>query len=221
MIKAKNLTIGYNGTPLISNISFELNPKEIILFMGGSGTGKTTLLKNLSLIERPVAGELIVDDMKFKFPSAQKDSDKIYPTINMVFQQLFLWPHLNNLENILLANDKFRNSTKLDTLIEILAIREILHKFPNECSLGQQQRIAIARGLLGDSKYLLLDEITSSLDEENSINILGYVFKIVKELEIGVILISHQFFDIFKNATKIYNFNKNSFILNETANQNP
>lgn len=115
-----------------------------------------------------------------------------YPLVTIVFQGLFLFPHLTNRENISLPLKELKKSNpNFDRLIDNLMIRDILDKYPNECSGGEKQRVALARQILLEPKYLLLDEITSALDIE-TVNTVAEILCELKEKGTGILLVTHM-----------------------------
>jgi ABC-type sugar transport system ATPase subunit len=157
MIIADKIVKSYSGKRILNEISLELKRGEISVLFGPSGCGKTTLCRNLTLLEYPDSGTVKIDNSIYKFPTKNRFSTMPYPRVNMVFQQLFLWPHLTNEENIKLSIDNFskEKKEKFDYLTKLLEIRDITKQYPNESSLGQKQRVAIARVLILKEKTLL------------------------------------------------------------------
>lgn len=194
MLEVRNLSFGYNGHPIIRNINLTIKPGGITVLIGPSGTGKTTLLRCLALLEQPQQGEILVDGQSFSYPWPEgKAFTPPWPRLTTVFQQLFLWPHLTLRENILLpvklkATAKSRD--ELGALIDAFDMREFIDRYPNEASLGQRQRVALARALMLNPHYLLLDEITSALDVEQIAKILTYL-KQLRGKNIGIFIITH------------------------------
>lgn len=186
-----------NGTlNILNGVSCAIKPGEITCLIGPSGSGKTTLLRALALLESPDHGTVAVDDHTYTFP-LQNDAviTPPWPQVTVVFQSLFLWPHLTLYENIALpARNFIADAHILDSQIMHLAekfdMTGFIHRYPNEASLGQRQRVALARALILRPKYVLLDEITSALDVEQIERILDYLLHL-KSQNVGVFLITH------------------------------
>lgn len=193
MIKANKIIKRYNGKRILDEVSLELNRGEINVLFGPSGCGKTTLCRNLTLLEYPNSGSIEIDNVSYKFPTKNNFNNKPYPKINMVFQQLFLYPHLTNEQNIKLAVNDFTKEKKerFTYLTELLKIDDILKQYPNESSLGQKQRVAIARVLILNPEFIFFDEITSALDIVQASNIIGLLKKLKLE-GIGILIITHN-----------------------------
>jgi ABC-type polar amino acid transport system ATPase subunit len=193
MLEAKNISYGYVADkPIIKNIDLTIAPGQITTLIGPSGTGKTTLLRCLALLDRPFSGSISVDDKKFDFPWPRAiEFEPPWPHLTTVFQQLFLWPHKTLRENILLPVRLRGISVEdFEKVVDVFEMREFIDRYPNEASLGQRQRAALARAVLLKPRYLLLDEITSALDVEQVAKILAFL-KELKGRGIGIFIITH------------------------------
>jgi ABC-type lipoprotein export system ATPase subunit len=162
------------------------------LIRGPSGGGKSTFLRILALLEPANSGRVTHGDRSWNVNSVQKDSP--YPFLTLVFQQLFLWPNLSLGQNlsIVLAgrpNDPLPRAAL--GLLERLSIAHLLDRFPHECSLGERQRVAIARSLLSPTQFLLLDEPSSALDQAN-LRILVEELKAATAKDRGVLIVTHD-----------------------------
>ncbi|MEP3890938.1 MAG: ATP-binding cassette domain-containing protein [Hellea sp.] len=201
MIHVEKLNKSFNGKKIISNISLSIQPGKITSIIGPSGGGKTTFLKCLSMLAPPDTGTIKVDDQVYVFPNDTRIRNAPpWPKLNVVFQQLFLWPHLTLRQNIFLPlqlqskamkdYEIERRKSRAEKLIEELSLQDAIDRFPNETSLGQRQRAAIIRALALEPSYLLLDEVTSALDIEH----IGIVLNTLKEASsdgMGILLVTH------------------------------
>lgn len=193
MIKANYLQRTINNHNILTDVSLEIPTSSITILFGPSGSGKTTLCRCLSLLDKPDKGELEILGEKYSFPNHTTIKKLPYPQIGFVYQQLFLWPHLTNKQNILLSFGKqaFKKENLFNELTTLLEIDKIVDRFPNEISLGQKQRVAIARTLILEPEFIFLDEITSALDLVQTKKI-GNLLLALKEKGIGILLITHN-----------------------------
>ncbi len=194
MLTGKNLIKNIGGRPILNGVDISIEPGKITSVIGPSGAGKTTLLRVLSLLDFPDSGEISWEEYKNNFPlPVGKVLTPRWPLVSVVFQQLFIWPHLTLRENILLPLGKEINQeskAQFKELTELFDMNQFLDRYSNESSLGQRQRTAIVRALMLNPKYLLLDEITSSLDVEQIALILKHL-KDVKNKGVGILLVTH------------------------------
>ena len=203
MLLAKNISKKIDGRDILKDISFSIESGEIISIIGPSGSGKTTFLRAISLIDFPDSGSLEIGEDKYQFPIKQVENVKYpYPNLTVVFQQFFIWPHLTIRENITLALRGNVDKKHFDEVVGLFQMNEFLDRYPNEVSLGQRQRAALARALVLKPKYLLLDEVTSALDIEQSHLILGHL-KQIAEQGVGIIFVSHAIHLASKISDKV------------------
>lgn len=193
MLQGKNIYKGINGTAILKDINIKVEPSKISCLIGPSGSGKSTALSCLSLLTNPTKGIVSVDEQEFNFNNGKNGFKNFpYPKVTVVFQGLFLFPHLTNETNILLPlKEQNKTAPDFDSLIDKLNIREVLKKFPNECSGGEKQRVALARQILLEPKYLLLDEVTSALDLE-TVNTVANILTELKSKGTGILLVTHM-----------------------------
>lgn len=193
MLELKNVSQEINTKDVLKNISFSLHTGEVVTLIGPSGGGKTSLLKICCLLNTPITGDIIIDDqICVQNGKMLINPRSIWPKVTMIFQELYLWPHLSAYENIILPHKNFKQKmNRIHKLVRLFDLTLHMNKYPNELSSGQKQRIAIMRALLLDPKYILMDEITASLDVEQTFNILEIITKLKSE-NVGIILITHH-----------------------------
>lgn len=175
MIKVMNVSHYYKNDLALKDINLEIKKGEFISIVGESGSGKSTLLSILSTLLKPTNGEIVFNGLNYK---NIKNIDKFrQENIGFIFQFHYLINYLTVKENLQIANEK-ATIDEIEKLLELLNIKELIDKFPNEISGGQKQRVAIARALINKPTVIFADEPTGNLDSKNSLN----VFKIFKEL---------------------------------------
>jgi len=196
MLKFTNIHNSYGDTEIIKGISGKIKHGEITSLIGPSGSGKSTLIRLLSLLEVPSSGVVNFETTEISFTKTKAIIPKdFWPNVTVVFQQLFLWPHLTMLENIMLPHHKVDSTSdffikKLNYLISFFELHNLSKRYPNQLSIGQRQRVAIIRALMLNPKYILLDEITASLDIEHIHKVKEVLLK-EKEAGKGIVIATH------------------------------
>ena len=194
MIVCEGLRKRYGPLEIFSDISLQLEKSQITVLRGPSGCGKTTLFKCLAMLESWDDGIITVNEKSISSVESTKESTRANLLrklgISVVFQQLFLWPHMTCKENI-----KFVCKEEFDwSIVERFGLDSLMDKKPSEISLGQAQRIAFIRAISSQPKYLFLDEVTSALDHKNVALISDYINKMKSEgLSIFAITHSNEF----------------------------
>ena len=200
IIELKNVQkvygIGAAQVVALKNINFKANLGEVVLIMGPSGAGKSTFLTIAGSLQKPTAGEVIVDGQNIAHISARASDHLRLTQLGFVLQAYNLVPFLKIKEQFELVSKVKKagniSQEKLQELLKQLSINSLLDKYPSELSGGQQQRAAIARALYANPQILLADEPTASLDSENVAEV-GQLFKkLAKNYNKAVLLVTHD-----------------------------
>jgi ABC-type sugar transport system ATPase subunit len=192
ILSAESVSKSYGEHEVLRDFSLSVKAGECVVVRGPSGGGKSTLLRILALLEAADRGRVVHGERSWDVSRLQEVS--AYPFLTLVFQQLFLWPNLTigqNMSIVLAHRPNHPLPRGVMELLERLTISDLLGRRPHECSLGQRQRLAIARALLSDARFLLLDEPSSALDRANQ-NILLQELKVALDHDRGVLLITHD-----------------------------
>ena len=203
MIAAYKVTKDTRHSRVLDDITLTLNSGEFSVLFGPSGSGKSTLCRTLALIDLPDKGIINLLGKEYVFPAANVNINPPYPQVGYVYQQLYLWPHLTNGQNIYLPLDTIESADEgyINYLVDFFDIKALMSRYPNECSVGQKQRIAIIRALALKPKYVFFDEITSALDRIQSKKIVDLIVDL-RSQEIGVALVTHQLDLVANKADK-------------------
>ena len=200
MIELRNLekTFRTANGPIVAlkNINLTIENGEIFGIIGLSGAGKSTLVRCINLLERPTAGEVLIDgEDLMRMP--RKQLLKMRRSIGMIFQGFNLLEQRNVLNNVcypLEIDGWSREDAKKRAveLLELVGLSDRQKSYPSQLSGGQKQRVAIARALATNPKYLLCDEATSALDPNNTAQILELLKRINREFGVTVVVITHE-----------------------------
>jgi len=195
VIDVKNLQKIFGDQQVLKGINEHISKGEKVVVIGASGSGKSTFLRCLNLLEQPTGGTITFEGVDITDP--KNDINELRTRMGMVFQQFNLFPHLSVKENIKLAPVKLKRMTEAEAekrAMELLArvgLPDKADAYPKQLSGGQQQRIAIARALAMNPDVMLFDEPTSALDPE----MVGEVLEIMKELAddgMTMVVVTHE-----------------------------
>lgn len=195
MIQVTHLSKSYGDLIVLKDISLQVAKGDVISIIGPSGTGKSTFLRCLNLLERPSGGSIIVDGIDLM--DKKSDLPKIRQRMNMVFQSFNLFSHLTVLENLTLGPIKLRGSHKQEAqqkaleILKLVGLAEKAHHFPDELSGGQKQRVAIARCLAMEPEIILFDEPTSALDPTMVSEVLAVIRRLAKD-GMTMLIVTHE-----------------------------
>ncbi len=179
---------------VLDNFSLTVEEGEFVAVQGASGSGKSTLMLIIGALQTPDSGDIIIDETNPYLLSAEKRANFRAQNIGFVFQQFYLLPYLNVLENVLTANLAVKNTDAKNDALKLLKHLNLSHRLthlPSELSVGERQRTALARAVLNRPKLILADEPTGNLDPENSAVILDFLKKYAQK-EKYVIMVTHS-----------------------------
>ncbi len=186
-------------TKAVDRVSFEISKGEFIGIMGGSGSGKTSLLNVLATIDTATAGHIYFDGKDITKMSEDERSGFRKENLGFIFQNFNLLDTMTLEENIympLILNGEKSNDIikRTEEIIDILGIQEAGDKYPYQVSGGQQQRCSCARALVNNPKLILADEPTGALDAQNSENLMELLLEINKKFKTTILMVTHDSF---------------------------
>lgn len=195
MISTKNITFSYNKDQNFIMPDLFCQAGSTLLVTGNSGKGKTTYLHILAGLLKPKSGEIFIDNNEITHLKGSKADKFRGKNIGVVFQKSHFIASLSVLENLEMASwlaTGKKHTKRAKELLTKLDILEQAHKQPSQLSVGQQQRVSIARALINEPKVLLADEPTSSLDDKNADNVIELLESLSKEYKAALIIVTHD-----------------------------
>jgi putative ABC transport system ATP-binding protein len=201
IFKASNITKiygkGENALVALDEVSLNIKKGESIAIIGKSGSGKSTLMHVLAALDKLNAGTISFDDVEYQSMNAAKLDQLRSKRFGFIFQQFFLNGRETVLENVMLplrisgSARKLRKNRALKALKEVDMLDKINNKAVN-LSGGQKQRVAIARALVNEPEVIFADEPTGNLDSENGYKVVELLFRLNKEKNITLIIVTHD-----------------------------
>jgi len=191
-VSVNNLRKSFGRLEVLKGVSLSAKEGDVISILGASGSGKSTMLRCINMLEVPDSGEIRIggetialkSSRKGMMPADQSQVDRIRSRVAMVFQSFNLWSHMTILENVIEAPIHVQKRPKTECIAEAMellkkvGIADKRNQYPSHLSGGQQQRAAIARALAMHPKVMLFDEPTSALDPE----LVGEVLRVMRSL---------------------------------------
>lgn len=197
MIEIRNIKKSFGDKEILAGISGKFEPGKTNLIIGGSGTGKSVLLKCIVGIHQPTSGDILYDGRGFVTASRHEIKD-IRKEIGMLFQGSALFDSKTVLENVLFPLQMMTNTSPAEQMerakmcLERVELSHAAHLFPSEISGGMQKRVGIARAIVLNPRYLFCDEPNSGLDPQTAITIDELIKEITEEYNTTTVIVSHD-----------------------------
>ena len=193
---SKNFVNNKVVVKVLNNLNLNLETGKIIALVGPSGSGKSTLLHLLALLDKPTDGKITILGEPTQNISENKRNQLIRNHISIIFQNNNLLLDFTAVENVamplIIRNKNYNSSIKeAESYLKKVNLGHRLNHFPSDLSGGEQQRVAIARSLISDTKIILADEPTGNLDNKNSSEVLSYFLKLKQKNKI-VLIATHN-----------------------------
>ena len=195
LIKVNNLEKSFGDLKVLKGINAEINKGDVMVVIGASGSGKSTFLRCLNLLEEPTSGQIIFEGVDIT--DSKVDINMHRRKMGMVFQQFNLFPHLTVLRNLTLGPTELLGKSSAEAekdamkLLERVGLQDKAQSYPSQLSGGQKQRVAIVRALAMNPDVMLFDEPTSALDPE----MVGEVLEVMKQLAkagMTMVVVTHE-----------------------------
>ncbi len=215
MIETVGLTKRYDGVAVVDNLSLRVEEGELLVLLGGSGSGKTTTLKMVNRLIEPSAGRITIDGED----TSAIDAHALRRRIGYVFQQIGLFPHMTVAENVaitltLIGWDRARVRSRVDELLELVELAPALmrDRSPSELSGGQQQRVGVARALAASPSVMLLDEPFGALDPLTRDRLQQSFLRIRRQLNLTAIFVTHDMVEALLMGDRIAVMNEGRLV---------
>ena len=206
IIEYKNVRMAYGEKVVVENFNLSIEKGEFVTIIGSSGCGKTTILKMVNGLVRPVDGNVLVEGRDTR----ETDLTMLRQNIGYAIQGSVLFPHMTvekniaYVPNLLNKRDKKRTEQAVEKWMNIVGLEDSLRgRFPSELSGGQQQRVGIARALAASPDILLMDEPFGAVDEITRGSLQEEISRIHRETGITVLFVTHDIGEALKLGTKV------------------
>ena len=210
-IEYKNIRMAYGEKVIIENFNLAVEKGEFVTIIGSSGCGKTTILKMVNGLVRPVSGEILIDGRSIR----EMDLTALRRNIGYAIQGSVLFPHMTvekniaYVPNLINKKDKAKTAQAVEKWMRIVGLDEELKtRYPSEISGGQQQRVGIARALAASPEILLMDEPFGAVDEITRSSLQDEIARIHRETGITILFVTHDIDEALRLGTRVLVMNK-------------
>ena len=205
-IEYKNIRMAYGEKVIIENFNLAVEKGEFVTIIGSSGCGKTTILKMVNGLVRPVSGEILIDGRSIR----EMDLTALRRNIGYAIQGSVLFPHMTvekniaYVPNLINKKDKAKTAQAVEKWMRIVGLDEELKtRYPSEISGGQQQRVGIARALAASPEILLMDEPFGAVDEITRSSLQDEIARIHRETGITILFVTHDIDEALRLGTRV------------------
>jgi len=208
LLEIKNLHKKFGKLEVLNGVNISVEKGEKIVILGSSGSGKSTALRCVNLLETPTGGQILYNGEDI----TKQNVNKYRKKVGMVFQNFNLFPNMSVLENITLAPKAFGDDTaeniekKAIELLKRVGLEDKKDAYPNSLSGGQKQRVAIGRALLSQPEILLMDEPLSALDLPRKRELLTYLENLTAQIRIPILYVTHSVDELVRLADRVVLF---------------
>ncbi len=215
IIEVRNLSMAYDNFVVMEDISFDVKRHEIFFVVGGSGCGKTTLLKHMIGLLKPIQGDILFDGLSILSPNTD-EKKRILKKFGVLFQAGALWTSMTLLENIALPLEQYSNLTPNEineiasVKLSLVGLRGFEDFYPAQLSGGMRKRAGLARAMALDPEILFFDEPSSGLDPVNAKRLDDLIVLLRDSLKTTVVVVSHDLTSIMNIADRIIYLDANT-----------
>jgi len=210
IIKLNNITHAFGDKRVLEQLSLNIDANQLTCLLGGSGSGKTTILRLIAGLETPqhgritIANEIVTDNQQIIIPPHQRN-------LGFIFQDLALWPHFTVYKNIAFGLTERKDENVKESVFKMLdffGLQEYAEKYPHQLSGGQQQLVAISRSLVLKPKILLMDEPLANLDVKLKRKTLEHIKNLKQNFDLTMVFVTHNHKEAFAIADNIVVLNE-------------